>query len=110
MDCCRRCRPSQHARDDFWRAVQELSLADQFHRDDGYGDHDAPYGFAHEVHAIAARNFLCQLNARDSDRNRPTCGGTSGRARRRPRGCSGAGICCMASSGKCISIRKRGRQ
>lgn len=61
----------EHARNDFWAAAHRLDVARLFDRDDGLGDHAAPYRFAHEVHAGAALAWLSHLQAHEADRSGP---------------------------------------
>lgn len=61
----------RHAADDFWSAVYRLELAALFDRDDRFGGHEAPFRFAHEVHAFAALAWLSHLQAHESDRRGP---------------------------------------
>ena len=62
---------ARHAADDFWAIVYRLGLANRFDRDDGFGGHEAPFRFPHESHAFAALNWLCHLQAHESDRRGP---------------------------------------
>lgn len=61
----------RHAADDFWSCVYRLGLAALFDRDDGFGGHEAPFRFPHEVHAFAALGWLSHLQAHESDRRGP---------------------------------------
>ena len=60
-----------HAASDFWRCVHRLGAAGLFDRDDGFGGHEAPFRFPHEVHAFAALGWLSHLQAHESDRSGP---------------------------------------
>ncbi|MBV8188578.1 MAG: hypothetical protein JO339_15160 [Alphaproteobacteria bacterium] len=66
---------ARHAADDFWAAAQRLGLAGLFDREDGFGGHDTPFRFPHEAHACAALSWLGHLQAHESDRCGPWCGG-----------------------------------
>lgn len=62
---------AKHAADDFWACAHRLDLAGLFDRDDSFGGHEAPFRFPHEVHAVAAMNWLSHLQAHESDRHGP---------------------------------------
>jgi hypothetical protein len=66
---------ARHAADDFWACVHRLELAGLFDRDDGFGGHDTPFRLPHEAHACAALGWLSHLQAHESDRCGPWCGG-----------------------------------
>jgi hypothetical protein len=66
---------ARYATDDFWSCVYRLGLVGLFDRDDGFGGHEAPFRLPHEVHACAALSWLGHLQAHESDRGGPWCGG-----------------------------------
>jgi hypothetical protein len=66
---------ARHAADDFWACVYRLGLAGLFDRDDGFGGHEGPFRFPHETHACAALSWLGHLQAHETDRCGPWCGG-----------------------------------
>jgi hypothetical protein len=66
---------ARHAKDDFWSCVYHLGFAGLFDRDDGFGGHDVPFRFLHEAHACAALSWLSHLQAHETDRCGPWCGG-----------------------------------
>ncbi|MFO1079271.1 MAG: hypothetical protein U1E23_01405 [Reyranellaceae bacterium] len=66
---------ARHATEDFWACVHRLGFTRLFDRDDGFGGHDVPFRLSHEAHACAALVWLAHLQAHETERAGPWCGG-----------------------------------